>query len=287
MSETVARSGARARRLGIAMTVGGLLLMSLESPGLRLTHAGTWNDAFWLGLFSALSMLTWVAVATGSSPIAALRGHVRATLASGLLQTSSTLFFVIAIHHTTIANTQVAFATTPAIAALVALVTIGEVTAIRTWLGIAGSILGLTIVVSGSFAHGRVFGDLCAVVAVCSYATNLTLWRRYPALNRQVAIGLGGFGMAVAALVPGAPLDVDAPALAILAGLGLVTAPVARVFVASATRLLPVSQVSLLTPVEMIAASTWAWLFLGETPSLTALSGAAIVIASLVVGMKG
>jgi drug/metabolite transporter (DMT)-like permease len=284
---TDAEDTRRQRRLGVLLGTGGLLLMSLESPGLRLTRTGSWNNAFWLGLFGAASMLVWVRMATGASPVAAARGHVPATLLSGLLQTLSTLFFVFAIHHTSIANTQVIFATTPAIAALAALIAIRERTSPRTWLGIAGSMIGLSIVISGSFAHGRIVGDLCALIAVCSYAANLTLWRRHPALNRQVAVGLGGLGMALCALVPSDTASIDARALAILAGLGLVSAPLGRVFVASATRYLPVAQVSLLTPVETIAATTWAWLLLGEAPTITGLVGGVIVIGSLIVGLKG
>src|SRR5688572_33233537 len=92
--------------------------MSIESPALRFTHTSPWNNAFWLGLFSAVSMFVWVRLKSGASPLAPLRGQAGPTLLSGLLQTSSTLFFVLAIHDTTIANTQVIFATTPAIAAL-------------------------------------------------------------------------------------------------------------------------------------------------------------------------
>lgn len=274
-------------RLGVALTVAGLLLMSIESPGLRFTYTSPWNNAFWLGLFSAVSMFVGARVLASAWPLAALRGQARATLLSGLLQTSSTLFFVLAIHDTTIANTQVIFATTPAIAALAGLVLLGEAVRIRTWLGIAGSLLGIVIVFSGSFARGGVFGDLCALIAVSSYAANLTLWRRHPTLDRQVAVGLGGLGMALCAFVPGHPLAIDLRGLAILAALGLVTAPLGRVCVASATRYLPVAQVSLLTPVEMIAATAWAWLLLAETPSSTALIGGAIVIVSLIVGVKG
>jgi drug/metabolite transporter (DMT)-like permease len=274
-------------RLGVALTVAGLLLMSIESPGLRFTHTSPWNNAFWLGLFSAVSMFVGVRVVARVSPLAALRGHARATLLSGLLQTSSTLFFVLAIDDTTIANTQVIFATTPAIAALAGLVLLGEAVPLRTWLGISGSLLGIVIVFSGSLTRGGVFGDVCALIAVSSYAANLTLWRRHPALDRQVAVGLGGLGMALCAFVPGHPLDIDLRGLAILGALGLVTAPLGRVCVASATRYVPVAQVSLLTPVEMIAATAWAWLLLGEAPTLAALIGGAIVLVSLFVGVKG
>jgi drug/metabolite transporter (DMT)-like permease len=274
------------RYLGVALAVAGLLLMSLESPGLRLTQVSPWDNAFWLGTFSALAMFAWVSVAGATSLRAAARVHTWATLTSGVLQSASTLFFVLAIHHTSIANTQVIFAATPAIGASSALLALRERPSLRTWLGIGGSMLGLSIAVSGSFVGGRIFGDLCALLAVCAYAANLTLWRRYPALDRQLAVGLGGMGMALCAALGADPTSVDSRTLLILALLGLVSAPIGRVLVARATRYLPVAQVSLLTPVETIAATTWGWLFLRESPPTTALIGGMIVITSLVFGLR-
>jgi drug/metabolite transporter (DMT)-like permease len=260
--------------------------MSLESPGLRLSGASAWDNAFWLGLFSSLSMLGWLSISSRSSPLAAAQGHCRAVLLSAGLQAASTACFIEAIHLTSVANAQVIFATTPAIAALLALVLLRERTPSRTWLGIAGSIAGILTVMLGSLGQGNLSGDLCALASIISYSLNLTLWRRHPRLNRQLAIGSGGLIMALCALVPGDPLSIGARALLILAALGFVSAPLGRVFVASATRHLPVAQVGLLSPVETVAATTWAWLILDEAPRLPALVGAAIVIVSLVIGMR-
>jgi drug/metabolite transporter (DMT)-like permease len=245
----------------------------------------SWNTAFWLGSFIAISMFVWVPIRTGKSLPAVAVGDGWPIVFSGLLQTASSAFFIFAINLTAVANAMVIIAAAPVVAALIAHFAIGEKTSTRTWIGIAGSIVGIVVVMSGSFGQGRIEGDLFALAAICAFGTNLTIWRRIPDLNRQVAIGLGGLGLALISVIPADPGALDTRAMVILAILGLVTGPTGRVSLATSTRYLPVSQVSLFASVETIAAIVWAWLFLDETPPMTALVGGIIVIASLIYGV--
>lgn len=287
MTSVPASTHPRRRAVGLALGTGGLLLMSLESPGLKLTRLGAWENALFLGAFSALSMFVGVRFRSGESLFANARRHAPWVYVSSSIQAMTTAFFVLALHHTTVANTMVIFATTPAIGALIATFAIGERTQLRTWLGIAGAIAGIAIVVSSSFGGGRLLGDFFALVAVTAYSANLTIWRKFRDMPREVVIGLGALGMALVAS-PLASFDaVDARAIAILAALGLVTAPLARVMIASSTRFLPVSHVGLLTPVETVAAMALAFVLLNETPPATVFIGGSLVLVSLLVGVTG
>ena len=277
----------RRRALGLALAVGGLLLMSLESPGLKLTGLSAWDNTLFLGAFSAISMFASVRVRSGEQLTAVARRHAPWIYVSSAIQATTTLLFVLALHHTTVANTMVIFATTPAIGALIALLAIREHTSRRTWLGTAGAIAGIAIVMSGSFGGGGLLGDLFALIAMTGYAANLTIWRRFGDMPREVVIGLGSLGMAVIALPLATFHGIDVRAMVILGTLGLATAPVARVMIASSTRYLPVSHVGLLTPVETVAATTFAFVLLNEVPPLTLFTGGALVLVSLLVGVTG
>ena len=274
-------------QFGIVLAASGMLLISLDSLGIRLTKASSWDIAFWVGAFTTVAMLVLVPLRTGKSLPTVARREGVPILVSGMLQATSTTFFIIAINLTTVANTVVIVAAAPIVAALIAHFAIGERTTTRTWLAIATSIGGVLIVVSGSIGAGRFEGDLFAVVAIFAWASNLTLWRRYPNLNRQVAIGLGGLIMALVAFIPADPLAVNARAFLILAIMGLLTGPAGRVAVATATRYLPAAQVSLFAPVETVAAIGWAWLFLAESPPRSTIIGGVIVIGAVIIGSTG
>ncbi len=263
---------------------GGMLLISLDSLGIRLAEGSSWDIAFWLGVFTTLAMALLVPLRTRTTLPAAVRTDGWPVVASGLLQAASTTFFIIAINLTTVANVVVIVAASPVVAAVVARWAIKEKTGMRTWLAIAISVGGILVVVSGSLQAGRVGGDLFAVAAILSFATNLTLWRWHPRLNRMVAVGLGGLFMAMVALWPADPLAVDGRTLAILAFLGAIAGPAGRIAVASSTRYLPTSQVSLFTPVETVAATVWAWLFLSEPPPMATVFGGLVVLVAVAYG---
>lgn len=277
----------RSPRLGLLLAGAGFLLISLDSLGIRLADTGSWNATFWLGVFTFLAMLLVVPLRTGRTLLeVAIDGGVP-IVASALLQAGSITFFVLALSLTTVANTVAIIAAAPVMAALIAMLTIGERTKVRTWIAIGASIGGILLVVSGSLGEGRVSGDLYAVAAIIAFASNLTLLRRFPQLNRLAVIGLGGLFLSLVAVGPSEPMEVSRTSIAILAILGGVTGAMGRTAVISSTRYLPAAQVGLFAPVETIAATTWAWLFLGETPPALTIVGAVIVVLAVGYGTTG
>jgi drug/metabolite transporter (DMT)-like permease len=192
--------------------------------------------------------------------------------------------FIVAVGLTTVANTVAIIAAAPIAAAVVARLIIGERPATRTWWAIAGSVAGILVIVAGSIGAGSVAGDGAAVIAVLAFAGNVTLWRKFPGISRLAVIGLGGLFIALVTYVPANPFELDGRALAILAIMGLLTGPAGRVALASSTRHLPAAQVGLFTPVETVAATAWAWLFLGESPPTLTVLGGIIVIVSVLYG---
>lgn len=273
-------------QIGIILAATGSLLISLDSLGFRLTEEDPWNNAFWVGCFMALVMVIMVPIRTGRSLPSVARSDGRIVLLSGALQSVSTSFFILALDATAVANVVAIVAAVPMLAALVAHFAIKEKTPVRTWLSIIAAVAGILVIVSGSIGAGSVAGDLYAVVAITGFSFNLTIWRKYPSLNRQVIIGIGGLFVALVAFIPADPLQVSTSAIIILAVLGILTGPAGRVSIATATRYLPAAQVALFTPVETVAATTWAALFLDELPSTATVIGGLIVIAAVISGVS-
>ena len=267
------------------MAAGGSLLVSLDALGFRLTEEAAWNNAFWLGFFMALAMFVLLPIRTGHSLAKAARNNGWPVLISGLLQAISTSFFILAIDATAVSNAVAIVAATPMLAAMVAHFAIKERTSARTWLAIAAAIGGILIIVSGSLGDGSIEGDLYAVVAITAFSFNLTIWRRLPEMNRQVVIGIGGLILALIAFIPADPLSISTGAILILAFLGIITGPTGRVSIATSTRYIPAAQVGLFVPVETVAATTWAWLFLSEVPASPTIIGGLIVIVAVVFGV--
>ena len=274
-------------RLGLMLAGGGFLFISLDSLGLRLAETSSWNATFWLGVFTFLAMSVLVPIRNSKSLFKAAWEGGLPLAVSAIFTAGSISMFVVAISLTTVANTVAIIAAAPVMAALISLVAIGERTRLRTWIGIVASIAGILVIVSGSLGAGRIIGDLSAVGAIIIFGSNLTLLRRYPELNRLVIIGMGGLAMALIASWPADPLSLDTSSIVVLAVLGLATSPAGRIAVITSTRYLPPAQVSLFAPIETIAATTWAWLFLSEAPPPLTIVGGLIVVAAVVYGTTG
>lgn len=274
------------RQKGVLLALSGVLLISLDSLWIRLSDASSWDVAFWVGVFTFVTIATLLPLATGRSIIGAVREDGTPLLVSSLLNMCSVTMFIVAIGLTTVSNVVAIVAAAPVAAAVVARLLIGERPSRRTWFGIVGSVVGILVIVGGSVGSGTVGGDLIAIVAVLAFACNVSLWRRYPAISRLAVIGLGGLFTALATALLADPTTVGAGSLAILAVMGIATGPTGRVSLATSTRFLSAAQVGLFTPVETVAATVWAWLFLAEAPPPTTIVGGVMVIAAVAYGTR-
>ncbi len=272
------------RRTGILLAAGGVLLISLDALWIRLSEAGSWDVAFWVGVFTFIVLTVSIQVRPGPSLVEVVRRDGSPLLLSALLNMMSITFFILAVGATTIANTVAIVAAAPVAAAVAARLLIGEKPLRRTWVGITGSVIGILVIVSGSVGAGTIGGDAFAVMAVIAFAANVALWRRHPTISRSGVFAIGGLLIAIVTLIPADPTAVDGRALSILAVMGGVTGPLGRVGLASATRYLPAAQVGLFTPIETIASTAWAFLFLGEVPPTLTVVGGVVVIISVVYG---
>ncbi len=69
--------------------------------------------------------------------------------------------------------------------------------------------------------------------------------------------------------------------------MGLCFNPLGRVANSNALRFAPMSEVALFTPIETVAGTVWAALFLSELPRPAAVVGAAVVVAGVLYGTVG
>ena len=145
------------------------------------------------------------------------------------------------------------------------------------------SLVGIGIVVSGSFGGGGVGGDLLAVGAITLWSTNLIIWRAHPEMNRFLAVGYGGVVMAVISVAEAELLGLSFSTYLLLFVMGAIAGPLGRVSMAGATKYIPAAEVSLFTPIETLAAILWAWIFFDETPSAETFAGGVIVAVAFAV----
>ena len=264
-----------------------MAMVSTDSLFIRAADFDAWTIAFVFGVASTIS-LTVIAVSTTpeSLPLAARRSPGALALVAALASLSQ-LAFTGAVNNTAVSNVVVIVAAAPVLAAVLARVVLGERTEGRVVAAIAIVGAGIALVVSGSLGRPTIDGDLLAVLAIVLFAASVIVWRRHPELNRPLALAASSAVMAVVAF-PLASLG-DAPwRVFVSAGvMGLVFNPIGRMSYSTAPRYAPAAEVALFAPVETVAATAWAWIFLAEVPSATTVAGGCLVIAGVAFGTVG
>lgn len=273
------------RTKGLLITLLGVLAITPDGLLLRLVSADEWTTLFWRGVLTTVAITVVLAVIYKRH----LPGHFLAIGVNGLwlsvLFAAGAVCFVMAVSLTKVANVLFIVSSAPLWAAIIAKVFLGESVPARTWMAIVVTMMGITVIASGSIEHGTdsVLGDGMALLAALSMAGTFSLARRSRARSMVPAMAVAGLIYAGAAL-PWAPtLVVDIADIQWLALMGLVSVPLGFSLLTLGPRYLPAPEVSLLLVLEAVLGPWLVWFVLDEHPGLRALCGGAIVLVTLLI----
>jgi len=275
------------RRRGWALAAFGMLLVSTDSFFIRAADFDAWTIAFVFGVASTISLGTLYLVTSDESPVAAFRRAPRPLILVALLASVSQIAFTAAVNNTAVSNVVVIVASTPIFAAVMAWLVLHERTEPRVVASIGLTLVGILVVVSGSFGSPTLDGDLLALLAILMFSASVIVWRRHPELNRPLALAASSLMMAVVTLPFASVADAPTRVFVAVGLMGLIFNPMGRISYTSAPKYAPAAEVALFTPVETVAATAWAWIFFSERPEATTVIGGVIVISAVLFGTVG
>ncbi len=275
-------------QLGWALAAGGMLLVGLDSLFIRIGDTSGWIMSFWVSLFGvpAFALINRL---QGAEPLAKNLARNRVAATASILVTAMTqIAFITAITRaSSVTNVVAIVAASPVIAAVLAWAFIGERTPARVWWAIAGSVVGIAIIVAGSLGTPTISGDVLALLAVTGFSANTVLWRYVPELNPPNVFLVSNLLICLIAPLVESPFAVETTALVAAALMGGLTNPLGRLCYSSAPRFLPASEVALFTPVETVSAPLWVWIGFNERPSTQTVIGAVVIVVSVLAGTAG
>lgn len=285
--QSVLSSGhANGRLTGILITLLGALLMSFDPIFIRFSGVGGFDTAFLFGLFTAISMASFIQATDERGLIGTLRAAGWPVIVSGLLMLGSASSLVLSIKNTSVANVFVILSIAPALAAVFSRIFLGEVTRRATWVAMAFVMVGIGIVVSGSIGSVHLAGDALAFFAVTCVSLNQTLLRKFKSVSRMASVGMGGFFLFVVMSFLATPSQFEASTWLIMAVMGLFTAPFGRVMTQVATRFISAPDVGIILMIEAVFAPLLAFGFFGEIPPLNSVLGGAIILATILIYVR-
>ncbi|MBN1840174.1 MAG: DMT family transporter [Campylobacterales bacterium] len=270
-----------AKAFGI--TAMGMILMSFESPLIKMTHVSAQNFTFYFGLCMFTTMNLTLFLKHKTAFFTLYKKDFLIIFASGFCIALSNLFFILAIKHTSVASAVFILSTGPLISAGIRFLFFKQKTPLRTFIAIFFVFIGLGIILFHDVALGNMKGNLYAFGCVFSFVSMLTILERNKEANRLACFGTGAFLASCLAALSAPILLPDSYSLSIIVGVGAFLTPLSRALIGIGTRFLSSVEVALLTIIEPVLAPFWVWILLKEAPHPNTLLGGAIIVTTLII----
>ena len=276
---------------------GALLLMVLcpllwSTAGVvtkQLDSAQSFEVTFWRSFFTAVSLLIILPFTHGKQWYKAVPWKRGSLWVSSVCWSVMFTAFMIAMVLTSVANVLITLAAGPLLTALVSRVVTGHKLPTRTYAAIGLAAFGIAYMFWSQFAVGKPADIAGCLIALLVPMCGSIMWTNSQreqasgiAIDLVPCVLIGAVISSLSMLPFSIPFQATLFDVSWLAFLGLFQLAIPCTLAVIAARVLKAAEVSLLALLEIVFGITWAWLFVGETPSHQVLTGGALVLVALV-----
>src|SRR5919106_2771837 len=142
---------------GAFWSLGGVLVRSVDA-------ASEWQILFVRSCALALALFCVLVVRYRSQVLQRMRKAGLLSVAGGLCIAASSIGWIFALTHTTVANAVFILCAAPIFAALLGRLVLGELVSNATWMAMVGALAGIAVMVLGGIRASALFGNLMAIV---------------------------------------------------------------------------------------------------------------------------
>lgn len=260
---------------GLANSLNGLIVRKMDS-------ADDWQIVFWRSLFLGTSLCIVFVVQYGWRVGAAVRELRPWALVGSVAIATVNTCFILALTHTTVANTMFLLSASPFLTALLGWLVLRENVARGVWVGMTAALAGIGVMLWDGLGAGTLLGNGYAMLAAFSFASFVVVLRKGRSVNMLPVVIVGTFlGTLNAGFMSGWNLSISLhdAGLLFIWGAGI-SGAVHAIFTWS-SRYVPGAELTLLILIEFVLSPVWVWLAIDEKPSTATLIGGALVLASV------
>jgi drug/metabolite transporter (DMT)-like permease len=265
--------------LGVVLALAGGTMLSFGGPIVRMFEdAGGWTIMFYRGLAFFATLFAIVCWRSRGRVLERYRQIDRIGLAIALCLGIGLIAYVFAMLNTTVANVTFVIGASPLATAVLAWLVLNERISLTSALILCMAVFGVGIMVVEGISAGRLTGNLIALGAVATYAVFIILLRKARDFDMLAATSLAGLVASAIGFCLAETLAISTHDLMVALIFGSVQIGLGFTFVTYASRHIPAAEVTLLTLSETVLGPIWAWLLVGEVPSVWTLVGGAVVL---------
>jgi drug/metabolite transporter (DMT)-like permease len=268
------------RRRGQLFVVLAAIAWSTAGVVQRELSVDTATQLAGRAVFAGLALALFVAILSRGRLVAAFRAIGVAGLGVAATTAIASGMFIVALNHATVANVLFMQAASPVAAALLAWFAFGESITRRTALAMTIALAGVALMVGGP-GSGGALGVTASLVMMLAFAVSIVIVRHRRDVSMLPAICLSQILVVAAAAPFSHPGSGTGRDLLLLVLLGVGQMGLGLAFVTMGARLLPASEVALITLLEVVLGPLWVWISISEEPAATAIAGGCVVILAV------
>jgi drug/metabolite transporter, DME family len=268
---------------GVALVFAATVFWSLSGIFVRsMATTDGMQIAIYRAFFATLTLFAVLALRYRTSVFQRFRAMagLGTILCGGFFAAASTLY-ILSLANAPVANVSCVAATSPLFAAILARLLLGERTTFLVWLAALIALAGVYITMQGELGGGNWLGTLMALgVAFCFAGQSVSL-RWFRNVDMVPAICLGAAGMTVVlAIIHGLPAIAPRD-LGLIAAMAVVQLALPLYLFAVGARYIPAVQATLINLLDVLFNPLWAWLGVGERPTIDAAIGGSLIVGAV------
>ena len=259
-----------------SLSFGGLIVKSFEGSTL-------WQILFWRSLFFSLTVLTFLIITYKKKLFNAFYDSGLPGIFGGIILSFGFCGYVFAMYNTTVANTNFIISTQILFLAVFGYLFLKEKISTITLASIILAIAGVLLMVGNSLSPGEMSGNLAAFSMPITFAILIIIVRKFPHVDMVPAQFVAGISSCLIGFLLSEKLMISSHDIFLGFVAGFFQVGFGFIFITIGARSTPSAMVGIIMLSESILGPMWAFLFVGERPSLFTLVGGGIILIAVLI----
>lgn len=256
---------------GVFLSFGGVIIRFMES-------SSAWQITGYRSITFSLAILLYILIKYKKDTPHAFKKIGHSGILIALILGFSNTCFVWGMSTTKVSNAVFIMSTGPLFAAICSYFFLKRKIGKKTFIAIAGSMFGITIMFSGGMESSNYIGNIIILGVPIGFAFQLTLLNYNSHIDFMPATFLGGVFSSLIGFIFMANLDISIHDLLLCLFMGAFQVGIGFMLITIGSRYIPPHRAALFLLMEPVLAPIWAFLGVGEIPGQTEMLGGLIVL---------
>ena len=257
---------------GVFLSFGGVIIRFMES-------SSAWQITGYRSITFSLAILLYIIIRYKKDTPHAFKKIGHSGILIALILGFSNTCFVWGMSTTTVSNAVFIMSTGPLFAAICSYFFLKRKIGKKTFIAIAGSMFGITIMFSGGMESSNYIGNIIILGVPIGFAFQLTILNYNSHIDFMPATFLGGVFSSLIGFIFMANLDISTHDLLLCLFMGAFQVGIGFMLITIGSRYIPPHRAALFLLMEPVLAPIWAFLGVGEIPGQTEMLGGLIVLS--------